>query len=124
MVDRSGEALIAQHVDERRRWPRLAARLGVAYEDEWRQVFLPSRDLSEGGIFLLTGDVPPPGAAASAVIDLPGEAPLVRVRGTVARRSGDHEASGFALRFERDSLAEPCRRALREVLTRGITSDR
>lgn len=92
-----------------RRAPRVAIRLEAAYEDPERQVFLPTRDLSEGGVYLLSPDPPPVGATASVMIELPGEPELLRLKGLVTR---SEPGTGFALRFE-DGLTDAARAALR-----------
>jgi hypothetical protein len=96
-----------------RRAPRVAIRLEAAYEDPERQVFLPTRDLSESGVFLLAPDPPPVGAAASVLVELPGEPVLLRLKGVVTR---SEPGTGFALRFEGD-LPDAWRAALRELGT-------
>jgi hypothetical protein len=94
-----------------RRAPRVAIRLEAAYEDPERQVFLPTRDLSENGVFLLAPDPPPVGAAASVLVELPGEAELLRLKGVVTRVE---PGVGFALRFE-GILPDGARAALRAL---------
>lgn len=94
-----------------RRSPRVAIRLEAAYEDPERQVFLPTRDLSEGGVFLLAPDPPPLGAAASVLVELPGEAELLRLKGVVTRVE---PGVGFALRFD-GVLPDAARAALRAL---------
>jgi PilZ domain len=108
MVDHTRQAL-----GERRRHRRVTLRLEVAYEDPDRQVFLPTRDLSEGGCYLADSDPPPAGCQARVTLELPGGSPLVRCGGTVVRR----DAAGFALRFD-ERPSEAAREALRAFLTR------
>jgi hypothetical protein len=89
---------------ERRASPRASSRIEVSYEDVEGQVFLPSRDLSEGGIFLLSPTAPAVGVSATLLFELPGNPTILRVRGRVARRQ-TRPISGFAVRF--DSHASP-----------------
>jgi len=92
------------------RAPRRAVRIEAAYEDPERQVFLPPRDLSETGVFLLEKDPPPPGRWARVLLDLPGHPALLRLDGRVARRE---EGRGFALAFDPEHTPEEVRSALR-----------
>ncbi len=87
---------------ERRGAPRVSTRLAVAYEDDDRQVFLRARDVSERGIFLLDPAPPAPGVGARLVLELPGHAELLRLRGTV-RRTQRSPRSGFAVQFQAGS---------------------
>jgi hypothetical protein len=96
---------------ERRR-PRVSIRLEAGYEDAERQVFLPTRDLSEGGVFLLAEDPPELGSPARVLLELPGEPALLRLPGVVARRE---PGAGFAFRFDFERLPEAARRALRSA---------
>lgn len=90
--------------DERRRAPRLAARLEAAYEDAHRQIFLATRDVSASGVFLIDPDPPAPGERGQVALALPGDRAIVRLRGVVARRSSEDETPvGFALRFDAES---------------------
>lgn len=99
-----------------RRAPRLVIRLEAAYEDAERQVFLATRDLSEGGVYLLAEDPPDVGCPARVLLELPGQPALLRLPGVVARRD---PGSGFALRFDSERLPEGAREALR-----GLTAPR
>lgn len=103
--------------DERRRGePRIPARLEAAYEDADRQVFLVTRDVSAGGVFLLAPDPPDPGRSAQVALALPGDREILRLRGVVIRRSTGGEASGFALRFDREGMSRADRDALRRFV--------
>jgi hypothetical protein len=93
----------------------------VGYEDAERQLFLPSTDLSETGIFLLCADPPNPGQRARLLFELPGAPELVRLGGVVVRRA-EIDPRGFAVRFEREALSESVRRALRSYVTQGKVS--
>lgn len=95
----------------RRRWERVPVRLEAGYEDPDRQVFLCTRDLSEGGVFLLAQDPPPEGTAARLLLELPRHPAILRLPGVVARRE---PGAGFALAFDRDRMAPEARAALRE----------
>jgi len=96
---------------ERRRAPRVPVRLEAAYEDPERQVFLTSRDLSEGGIYLLSEDPPKPGVAARVLLELPSHPAILRLPGVVARRD---PGSGFALSFDPERVPAESREALRD----------
>jgi hypothetical protein len=109
----------AQHPRERRAAERVQAALGVAYEDSDRQVFLRARDLSAGGIFLLSPDPPPVGVEAQVLLELPGEPAFVRLCGQVTRREVG-EYSGFALRFG-SPTTEDALQALRSYVA-GLAS--
>jgi hypothetical protein len=88
----------APNTRERRAAERVQAALGAAYEDAERQVFLRTRDLSAGGVFLYSPDPPPVGVEAHVLLELPGKSAFVRVSGQVTRREVG-EYAGFALRF-------------------------
>jgi hypothetical protein len=112
VVGRGGEAVSQDAPRERRRARRVAARLEAGYEDAERQVFLPCRDLSECGAFLVAPDPPPAGRPAKILLELPGSPGLLRLRGIVVRIQ--HEAPrGFAIEFDPVSLSETARSALR-----------
>ncbi|MDX1648874.1 MAG: PilZ domain-containing protein [Myxococcota bacterium] len=70
---------------ERRAHPRAALRLRVALEDASDPVFLPTADLSEGGLRLCGPVAPPPGTPVRLVLELPGEPVLQRLSGRVVR---------------------------------------
>jgi hypothetical protein len=95
-------------------------RLEVAYEDPERQVFLVTGDLSETGAWLLAPDPPASGNAARLTLELPGEAALLRIRGTVVRRSNEQPA-GFALRFDAEGTRPEARVALRRLVEAART---
>jgi len=96
---------------QQRRAPRIPIRLEAAYEDPERQVFLPTRDLSEGGVYLLAEDPPEAGVAARVVLELPGHPAILRLPGVVARCE---PGSGFALSFDRERVPAESREALRD----------
>jgi hypothetical protein len=96
---------------ERRAVRRVLAALEAGYQDHDRQVFLRTRDLSEGGIFLWSPEPPEVGAHAQLLLELPGQPALLRLRGTVARQD-DGPPSGFAVQFD-ESLGEAALSALR-----------
>jgi len=98
------------------RAPRRPVRLEAAYEDPERQVFLPTRDLSETGVFLLERDPPPPGRWARVLLEVPGHPALLRLDGRVARRE---QGTGFAVAFDPERTPEEARRALRSFATSG-----
>ena len=117
-MDHPGQAVSGSGQTERRVTPRARVRLEAAYEDAERQVFLATQDLSEAGVYLLIADPPPPGRAAQMILELPDEPAMLRIRGTVVRRSGD-QPSGFAIRFELDGMPESTRRALQRFVARS-----
>lgn len=103
---------------ERRRARRVSARLEAGYEDAERQIFLPCRDLSECGAFLLAPDPPPAGRPAQVLLELPGSPELLRLRGIVVRTQRESPC-GFAIEFDPGSLTETARTALRLFLGRA-----
>ena len=102
----------------RRRAPRIPVRLEAAYEDPARQIFLPTRDLSELGVYLVAEEAPEEGVAARLTLELPGEPAMLRLDGVVARRE---PGQGFALAFEAGSMATDTRAALRAFTRAGET---
>lgn len=96
---------------------RVRARIEAAYEDPLRQVFLPTRDLSESGVFLLSAESPAIGSQAQVVLELPGHEALLRLRGTVIR-SQSEPVVGFAIQFESDEASAPALAALRDFVAR------
>jgi hypothetical protein len=108
----------------RRAAPRVTARLEAAYEDAERQVFLPTRDLSLSGVFLLSPVRPPVGTPASLLLELPEESAFLRLHGAVVRSQApaDGLPGGFALRFEDASLSEQVRRSLAAFLEKRLRS--
>jgi hypothetical protein len=96
---------------------RVRARLEAAYEDPERQVFLPTLDLSESGVFLLSTQAPAVGSHAQVVLELPGHEAFLRLRGAVTRVQLEPVA-GFALRFENDAPNAEALDALREFVRR------
>ena len=103
---------------ERRATPRASSRVEVSYEDVDGQVFLPSRDLSEGGAFLLSPTPPAIGVSATLLFELPGNPTILRMRGSVARRQ-TRPGSGFAVRFDSQANPDDGRRALRDFVERA-----
>lgn len=101
----------------RRRSPRVHTRLGIAYEDAKRQVFVTMSDLSETGAFLVAPDPPDAGIPARLVFELPGHAVILRVPVVVARRETSPRV-GFAVCFDAPSLPETAREALRHYVQR------
>jgi len=92
---------------QRRIGPRVPVRLEAAYEDRNRQIFLHSRDVSEGGIFLFAPDPPPVGDWVKLVLDLPGHGEILRLNGCVLRREVEAGAEpGFVVRFEHGDDAD------------------
>jgi hypothetical protein len=73
--------------------------MSVAYKEVGRELFLPALNLSESGVFLASDSLPTVGTGASLVLSLPPEGIFLRLRGTVVRRAGSLEPSGFALSF-------------------------
>ena len=98
---------------DRRRAPRVSAKLDVAYEDEARQVFLEASDISEEGALIEDPDPPPEGSTARLIFALP-ESQLLRLRGEVRRIRRD--PPGFAFHFDRDEMDEADREALRAFI--------
>ena len=103
---------------DRRRAPRVRARADAGYEDSDRQVFLPVHDVSEHGIFLLAEDPPAPGSPGRVLLELPGQAELLRLPGVVARMQ-DVQPRGFAVEFDDRSISEGTRGALRRFVDRA-----
>lgn len=104
---------------ERPRAQRVRARIEAAYEDPVRQVFLPTLDLSESGVFLVSAESPAIGASAQVVLELPGHEAFLRLRGTVTRAQTD-PVTGFAIRFEIDEASEEALSALRAFVGREV----
>ena len=96
---------------------RVRARLEAAYEDPERQVFLPTLNLSESGVFLLATEMPAVGSQAQVVLELPGREAFLRLRGTVTRVQIEPVA-GFAVRFEADPSSSDELEAVREFIRR------
>lgn len=99
------------------RAPRVRARIEAAYEDPLRQVFLPTLDLSESGVFLLSAESPAIGSQAQIVLELPGHEALLRLRGTVIRAQAE-PVVGFAIRFEDDEASAGALAAVRDFVAR------
>lgn len=98
---------------DRRRSPRVEAKLDVAYEDHERQVFLSVADLSLQGARVLDAEPPPEGASARLVLELPG-GQLLRIDGEVTRHHDD--PPGFAFRFDQSALSSADREVLEGFL--------
>ncbi len=105
---------------ERRRVPRVSAKLDVAYEDRERQVFLSVADLSEQGVLVEDDDPPLEGSVAQMVLALP-DSRLLRLRGQVTRVQ--EEPKAFAFRFDRDEMDASDRQALRNFIEGAATHD-
>ena len=114
-MDHPRQAVEPPQRRERRGARRARVRLEAAYEDPERQVFLVTGDLSESGAWLLAPDPPASGNAARLTFELPGEAALLRVHGTVVRRRVEQPA-GFALRFDPNATRPEARAALRRFV--------
>ena len=117
-MDRSGKAVGSSGRppgSERRSSPRARSRVGVSYEDVDRQVFLQAADLSEDGVFLVSPALPPIGAGAMVLLELPGNPAILRLRGRVARQQ-THPVAGFAVRFDPRANAGASRQALRDFV--------
>lgn len=84
---------------QRRGAHRLRAVLEAGYEDAGQQVFLRTRDVSASGVYLFAAEPPAVGQKARLLLELPGVAAILRLRGTVTRRVLG-APSGFALRFD------------------------
>lgn len=108
----------------RRAAPRVTARLEAAYEDAERQIFLPTRDLSLSGVFLVSAERPAVGTPATLLLELPEEPAFLRLRGAVVRSQAGAGgvAGGFALRFEDASLSDPVRDTLVAFLSKRLLS--
>jgi len=124
-VDHPGQALSPARpgASERRVSDRATVRLAAAYEDAERQVFLPTRDLSLSGVFLLSPERPAVGTPATLLLELPDEPAFLRLRGAVVRRqdAGRGLPEGFALRFESAALSEPIRQVLASFLGKTLS---
>jgi hypothetical protein len=101
----------------RSRAHRVRARLEAAYEDPHRQVFLPTLNLSESGVFLLAAEMPAVGSQSQVVLELPGHEAFLRLRGTVTRVQLEPVA-GFAVRFEVDGSSSDELEAVRQFVRR------
>ena len=96
---------------------RVRARIEAAYEDPERQVFLPTLNLSESGVFLQTAETPAVGCRAQVVLELPGHEAFLRLRGTVTRvQSGP--IAGFAVHFDAGHEDAEALEAVREFVRR------
>lgn len=104
---------------DRRRHRRVSVRLEVAYEDPERQVFVSTRDLSEGGVFLADSRPPDPGQGASVTFELPDDAPILRLPGVVVRSD---PGVGFALRFDSAGFNDATRAQLRRFVGQAQAS--
>ena len=93
------------------RAPRVPVRVEAAYEDPGNQVFLPARDLSETGIYLIASEPPEVGVAARVLLELPGRPQILRLHGVVARRE---PGTGFAVAFDPAETPGGALSALRE----------
>ncbi len=110
---------------DRRKCPRIPARLEVAYEDAHRQVFLVACDISEGGMYLYTSDPPREGAEAKILFELPTSPAMIRVSGIVTHRETG-TSPGFGIRFSPGNMLMQDLEALRNFVTSeqaGSTSD-
>ena len=114
-MDQPRQAVEPPQRRERRGASRARVRLQAAYEDPERQVFLLMGDLSESGVWLLAPDPPAPGNAARLTLELPGEAALLRIRGTVVRSRAE-QPPGFALSFDAEGTRPEARAALRRFV--------
>ncbi len=112
MVDQTQQAVGGR---DRRLAPRAEIGLDTAYEDRERQIFLVARNISELGIFLVSPDLPPVGAAAQVTLELPSDPVLLRLRGTVVRHR-TKEPTGFALEFDPSAVLEPLRARVRRFV--------
>ena len=105
---------------ERRSAPRARSRIEASYEDADRHVFLYTTDLSEDGVFLVSPTTASVGATATVLLELPGNAVILRLRGRVARQQS-HPVAGFAVRFDPHANSGGDRQALRDFV-RGAGS--
>ncbi len=85
---------------ESRLRPRARVGFRVAVEHPGSQVFAQALNVSEGGIFLASADVPELGSEVSVVLSLPPSGRFLRLQGAVVRHAGGDEPDGFAIRFE------------------------
>jgi hypothetical protein len=118
MVDRSRQAVSATGSgggDAGSRALRVRARIEAGYEDSLRQVFLPTLNLSESGVFLLSSELPAIGSQAQVVLELPGHEAFLRLRGSVIRVQTEPFA-GFAVSFETDAGNAEALAALRQFV--------
>jgi len=114
-VDSTRKAVGGGRSADRRIHPRAPVRLEAGYEDQERQVFLSTRDVSEGGVFLLASEPPERGQEARITLELPDRQELLRIGGVVVRTDGE---AGFALRFDRRAMSELARNQLRDFVDR------
>lgn len=101
------------------RAPRVRARIEAAYEDPERQIFLPTLDLSESGVFLVAPETPAVGSRAQVVLEIPGHEAFVRLRGTVIRVQSKPVA-GFAVRFDASEEDAKALEVVRDFVAREI----
>lgn len=101
---------------------RVLARIEAAYEDPQRQVFLPTLDLSESGVFLVSAEAPAVGSQAQVVLELPGREAFLRLRGTVIRVQSEPVA-GFAVCFDPAASSREGLEALRAFVAHESRSE-
>lgn len=100
---------------ERRAHPRIALRVTAGLEDTEATVFLPTADLSAGGMRLESPEPPVPGACVRVVLELPGEPALQRLTGRVVRVARG-PAPGLAVAFEPGPGLDAVRRVVERRL--------
>src|SRR5947209_18663031 len=83
-------------IPERRRQPRVRARVSLGVMSGGHVIIAPARDFSSGGAFIEAPLALPVGGVVHIFITVPGLEQAVRLTGTVARV----EPGGIALQFE------------------------
>lgn len=97
---------------DKTRAPRASVRLGAAYEDPQRQIFVVARNLSETGAWVQSQSPPELGHPAKLTLELPGEQEILRIPARVVRRELGFP-SGFALQFDAEGTPLTVRLRLR-----------
>ncbi|GEM_PF-2052512 len=111
LLRRCREALDEAHrLGRNRVWcyvrrPRVPLEMDVCFDGPTRHLLGQSRDLSNSGVFVDTGDLLPLGMRLGLSFSLPGEEEPIRVIGRVARRCNNEAGApapyGVGIEFER-----------------------
>ncbi len=103
---------------DKRQHPRASLTARVQFRFDTMEAFLEaySRDISEGGVFVKTGQPRPVGTRVFIQVALPNGAPMAECQARVVRQE---PGVGMALAF--DVLDEPTRRVLQQLVGTGVT---